>query len=154
MRIGKQPSFIWVSYEKPSSSHCVMSYLRWGCRRNLKLITLMLSSHLDGKTQGLTTTGFFCPQVSWLSLPLLTRASVNPPKGWRVFALIPLSIEQTLLGVRLIPSSAGAWVRAIEDGSEWLWFVGSSCFVNRVVLILKILSFFSSSARANTAIYQ
>ena len=33
-------SFIWVSYEKPSSSYCVMSYFWWGHRGNLKLITL------------------------------------------------------------------------------------------------------------------
>ena len=32
--------FIRVSYEKPSSSHCVMSYFWWGCRRSLNLITL------------------------------------------------------------------------------------------------------------------
>ena len=28
------------SYEKPSSSYCVMWYIWWGCRRNLTLITL------------------------------------------------------------------------------------------------------------------
>ena len=32
-------SFIWESYEKPSSSYCVMSYFWWGCRRSLKSIT-------------------------------------------------------------------------------------------------------------------
>ena len=31
--------FIWVSYEKPSSSYCVMLHF-WGCSGNLKLITL------------------------------------------------------------------------------------------------------------------
>ena len=31
---------MWVSHEMPSSSYCVMSYFWWGCRRNLKLITL------------------------------------------------------------------------------------------------------------------
>ena len=35
-----QSSFIWVSYEKPSSPYCVMYYYWWGCRRNLTLITL------------------------------------------------------------------------------------------------------------------
>ena len=41
MRIGiVWSSFIWVSYEKRSSPYCVMSYFWWGCRRNLKLITL------------------------------------------------------------------------------------------------------------------
>ena len=33
-------SFIWQSYEKPSSSYCVMLYFWWGYRRNLTLITL------------------------------------------------------------------------------------------------------------------
>ena len=33
-------SFIWVSYEKSSSSYCSMQYFWWGCRGNLKLITL------------------------------------------------------------------------------------------------------------------
>ena len=33
-------SLIWVSYEKPSSPYCAMLYLWWGCRRNLKLVTL------------------------------------------------------------------------------------------------------------------
>ena len=33
-------SFIWVSDEKPSSSYSVMWYFWWGCRGNLKLITL------------------------------------------------------------------------------------------------------------------
>ena len=28
-------SFIWVSYEKPSSSYCVMLNFWWGCRGNL-----------------------------------------------------------------------------------------------------------------------
>ena len=33
--------FIWVSYEKPSSSlNCVMQYCWWSCRGNLKLIIL------------------------------------------------------------------------------------------------------------------
>ena len=36
-----QSSFIWVSHEKPSSPYCVMLYFWWGCRRNLKLITLV-----------------------------------------------------------------------------------------------------------------
>ena len=31
---------IWVGYEKPSSSYCVMWCYWWGCRRNLNLITL------------------------------------------------------------------------------------------------------------------
>ena len=31
--------FIWVSYEKPSSSYCVVLYFWWGCRRNLKFIS-------------------------------------------------------------------------------------------------------------------
>ena len=35
-----QPSFIWVTYEEPSSSHCVVWYLWWGYRGNLKLIPL------------------------------------------------------------------------------------------------------------------
>ena len=26
------PSFIWFSYEKPSSSYCAMQYFLWGCR--------------------------------------------------------------------------------------------------------------------------
>ena len=33
-------SFIWVSYEKPSSSYYVMCYFWWGCRGNSILITL------------------------------------------------------------------------------------------------------------------
>ena len=33
-------SFIWVSYEKSSSSYCSMQYFWWGCRGNLKLIAL------------------------------------------------------------------------------------------------------------------
>ena len=40
VRIGSIFIFIWVGYEKPSSSYCVMWYFWWGCRRNLTLITL------------------------------------------------------------------------------------------------------------------
>ena len=35
-----QLSFIWASYDKPSSSYCIMWYSWWGCRGNLTLITL------------------------------------------------------------------------------------------------------------------
>ena len=35
-----ESSFIWVSDEKPSSSYCAMLYFWWGCRSNLKFITL------------------------------------------------------------------------------------------------------------------
>ena len=31
---------LWLSYENPSSSHCMMLYFWWGCRGNLKLINL------------------------------------------------------------------------------------------------------------------
>ena len=36
---------IWVSYEKPSSSYCVMQYYWWGYSRNLNLITLETKRH-------------------------------------------------------------------------------------------------------------
>ena len=42
-------SFIWVSYEKPSSSYCVMLYFWWGYSRNLKLISLG-SERVPGET--------------------------------------------------------------------------------------------------------
>ena len=35
-----QSFFVWLSYEKPSSSYWVMSCYWWGYRRNLNLITL------------------------------------------------------------------------------------------------------------------
>ena len=35
-----QSSFIWVSYEKPSSWYFVVKYFWWGCRENWRLITL------------------------------------------------------------------------------------------------------------------
>ena len=38
VRIGS--TIIWVSDEKPSSSYWLMYYFWWGCRGNLKLITL------------------------------------------------------------------------------------------------------------------
>ena len=40
-----RPFFVWVSYEKPSSSCCVMKYYCWGCRRNFNLITLGKYEH-------------------------------------------------------------------------------------------------------------
>ena len=36
-------SLLGVSYERPSSPYCVMSYFWWGCRRNLTLITLVFN---------------------------------------------------------------------------------------------------------------
>ena len=53
VRIGS--IVILVCYEKLSSSYCVMFYFWWGCRRNLKLITL------GRKLKGLKT----CNKFSW-----------------------------------------------------------------------------------------
>ena len=38
-----QSFFIWVSYEKPRSSYCMVQYYWWGCRRNLNLIRVKIS---------------------------------------------------------------------------------------------------------------
>ena len=57
--------FIWVSYEKPSSPYCVMSYFLWGCRGILTLITLRSERVNSGPSVGLPGRDTHLLQISW-----------------------------------------------------------------------------------------
>ena len=43
-----------IGYEKPISSYCVVQYFWWGCRRNLKLITVEIEGVRKRSDEGLT----------------------------------------------------------------------------------------------------
>ena len=90
-------SFIWVSYEKPSSSYCVMSYIWWGCRRNLKLITLG-SESVNSSTIPPLFSIFYSLKVG------AEEGRWGVGKGSSVFLhFSPLWLRQGMFFVQLLP---------------------------------------------------
>ena len=84
-----QSSVIWVS-EKPSSSYSVMLYFWWGCRVNLKLITLgrervELQVTCCSKTLILTSSGSFShSECASFEVPVFAHPSSakSPATAW------------------------------------------------------------------------
>ena len=105
-----------VSYEKPSSSYCVMLYFWWGCRRTLTLITLGSERvKLDLLPNQVMTCRwpFRASTDTLLTVEAICSRRLDPPQIlYCIFLNLPCLILQRVYGIFIITldSVTGSWL--------------------------------------------